>query len=85
MTTLAVSVTEFKARCLDVIRQVEQGSTTVDLTRHGKVVARLVPTPSAAQGVSAWLRLRGRGQLASAPEESVLDASDFEAMREPSR
>ncbi len=85
MTTLAVSVTEFKAHCLDVIRQVEQGSTTVDLTRHGKVVARLVPTPPAAQGMSAWLRLRGRGQLVSAPEESVLDASDFEAMRETLR
>lgn len=81
MTTLAVSVTEFKAHCLDVIRQVEQGSTTVDLTRHGKVVARLVPTPSAMQGVATWLRLRGRGQLEGAPEESVLDASDFDALR----
>jgi len=81
MTTLAVSVTEFKARCLDMIRQVEQGSATVDLTRHGKVVARLVPTPSAAQGTPTWMRLRGHGRLASAPEESVLDVDEFEALR----
>lgn len=81
MTTLAVSVTEFKAHCLDVIRQVEQSSTTVDLTRHGKVVARLVPAPPAAQGTPAWLRLRGRGCLSGAPEDAVLDASEFEALR----
>lgn len=81
MTTLAVSVTEFKARCLDMIRQVEQGSATVDLTRHGKVVARLVPTPAAAQGTPAWMRLRGRGCLSGAPEDSVLDAGAFEALR----
>ena len=62
MTTTAVSVTEFKAHCLDVIRQVEQEGTAVDLTRHGKVVARLVPTPRTVQGASPWLRLRGRAR-----------------------
>jgi antitoxin (DNA-binding transcriptional repressor) of toxin-antitoxin stability system len=81
MTTLAVSVTEFKAHCLDMIRQVEQGSATVDLTRHGKVVARLVPTPAVAQGSLAWMRLRGRGRLSAAPEEAMLDAGMFEALR----
>ena len=81
MTTTAVSVTEFKAHCLDVIRQVEQEGTAVDLTRHGKVVARLVPTPRMSQGVSPWLRLRGRGQLAGAPEAGVLGDADFDALR----
>ena len=81
MTTLAVSVTEFKAHCLDVIRQVEQGNATVDLTRHGRIVARLVPTSPVAQGTPTWLRLRGRGRLAGAPEASVLDAAAFEALR----
>ena len=81
MTTTAVSVTEFKAHCLDVIRRVEQDSATFDLTRHGKVVARLVPTPPAVQGTPAWLRLRGRGQLNGAPEESMLADEDFEALR----
>lgn len=81
MTTKAVSVTEFKAHCLDVIRQVEQAGTTVDLVRRGRVVARLVPTAPAARGTPAWLRLRGRGALKAAPEESVLDAADFDALR----
>jgi prevent-host-death family protein len=80
MTTIAVSVSEFKAHCLDVIRQVEQAGAAVDLTRRGKVVARLVPTAPAAQGTPTWLRLRGCGRLAALPEESVLDAVQFDAL-----
>ncbi|KAB2931685.1 MAG: type II toxin-antitoxin system Phd/YefM family antitoxin, partial [Rhodocyclaceae bacterium] len=50
MTTKAVSVSEFKAHCLDVIRQVERAGTAVDLVRRGKVVARLVPSAPASRG-----------------------------------
>ena len=84
MTTIAVSVSEFKAHCLDVIRQVEQAGAAVDLTRRGKIVARLVPTTPTPQGLPAWLRLRGQGTLGAAPEDSVMDDADFEALREPS-
>lgn len=79
MTTNAVSVSEFKLHCLDVIRRVEQDGAAVDLTRHGKVVARLVPTAAAPKGTPTWLRLRGHGRLRAQPEESVLDANDFDA------
>jgi prevent-host-death family protein len=81
MTTIAVSVSDFKLRCLDVIRRVEQDGAPVDLTRRGKVVARLVPTAPATQGTATWLRLRGYGTLLARPEESVIDVSDFDAMR----
>lgn len=79
MTTNSFSVTEFKAHCLDVIRQVETAGTPVDLLRRGKVVARLVPMTATTQGQPMWLRLRGQGRLLSAPEDSVLDENDFEA------
>lgn len=80
MTIHAISVTEFKAHCLDMIRQVEKAGTAVDLLRHGKVVARLVPTSPAPQGTPAWLRLRGQGMLSALPGESVLDENDFAAI-----
>jgi len=80
MTIYAVSVSEFKAHCLDMIRQVEKAGTAVDLVRRGKVVARLVPTTSAPNGTPAWLRLRGRGALSASAEESVLEERDFEAL-----
>lgn len=79
MTTYAVSVSEFKAHCLDMIRQVEKAGTSVDLVRRGKVVARLVPTAKAPSGTPTWLRLRGKGVLTASAEESVLDEREFEA------
>jgi prevent-host-death family protein len=79
--TRSVSVTEFKAHCLDMIRQVEADGRPVDLVRRGRVVARLVPTPSGQPGVPPWRRLLGTGRLEADPGESVLDARDFEAAR----
>ncbi len=79
MTTYAVSVTEFKTHCLDIIRQVGKAGMPVDLLRRGKVVARLVPMTPTTQGQPMWLRLRGQGKLLSAPEDSVLNESNFEA------
>jgi prevent-host-death family protein len=74
-------VTEFKAHCLDMIRQVEQAGASVELTRHGRVVARVVPMMPVAQGAPSWLRLRGAGTLRATPEESVLNAAEFEALQ----
>lgn len=82
MTTKAISVSEFKAHCLEVIRQVERDGAAVDLVRRGRVVARLMPSASAAREVPAWQRLRGRGRLDALPEESVLEADDFDALRD---
>ncbi|ADH87289.1 type II toxin-antitoxin system Phd/YefM family antitoxin [Desulfurivibrio alkaliphilus] len=79
MTTKAISVTEFKAHCLDMIRKVEHSGAAVELTRRGKVVARLVPAAPASGGTPPWLRLRGHGVLTAQPEDSVLKAEDFEA------
>ncbi len=81
MTTTTISVTDFKTHCLDVIRQVESAGAAVDIVRRGKIVARLVPSVVAMQGTPAWLRLRGRGVLLAAAEESVLNDQDFNAIR----
>jgi len=81
MTTLSISVSEFKTHCLDLIRQVDQAGDAVELTRHGKVVARLIPTAPAVQGTPTWQRLRGKGKLTGMPEESVLDSEQFDALR----
>jgi len=63
MTTHSVSVTESAVQCLDMTRQVERGEGGVELTRHGKVVARLVATTPAQDVTPAWLSLRGSGVL----------------------
>ena len=78
-----ISVTEFKQRCLEIVRRVEKTGKSVTITRRGKAVACL--EPSARDGHHAqkpWERLRALGgALLTKPEESALRDDDFEAAR----
>jgi prevent-host-death family protein len=79
-----ISVTEFKQRCLEIIRNVEKTGQVVAITRRGKVVARVAPssTASATSSLKPWEQLRALGgRLMAEPGESVLRDEDFEAMR----
>jgi antitoxin (DNA-binding transcriptional repressor) of toxin-antitoxin stability system len=77
-----ISVTQFRASCLRLIRRVETGGESVDIKRRGKIVARLSPPPATGQrSRQPWERLHGSGELLAAPGESVLRERDFEASR----
>jgi prevent-host-death family protein len=79
-----ISVTEFKARCLDLIRQVEKGGEPVIIKRRGKIVAQLEPPKKSEQELSPWERVRAEvaGTMCHfEPGESVLHDEDFEALR----
>ena len=81
---MAISVTEFKQRCLEIIRRVEKTGKPVAITRRGKVVARLQPPLPDTSGVNLkpWEQLRAMGgRLLAEPGESVLRDEDFEALR----
>jgi prevent-host-death family protein len=79
---MTISVTELKARCLEIIREVQRGGKVVDIVRHGQVVARLLPAVSGRDaGSKPWEVLRGTGELLAAADESVLDEHEFEASR----
>ena len=75
-----ISVTEFKHRCLEIIRRVEKSGRPVAITRRGRVVARLQPPPAtqAGAGLKPWEQLRALGcRLLAAPGKSVLRDEDF--------
>jgi prevent-host-death family protein len=79
-----ISVTEFKHRCLEIIRRVERSGKPVAITRRGKVVARLGPPGQSAVhgGLKPWERMRALGgRLLAEPGESALRDVDFEALR----
>lgn len=77
-----VSVTEFRANCLELLRRVASGGESIAIKRGGKVVARLTPAGSEAETQpKPWERLRGSGELLANPGESVLDEREFEALR----
>ena len=69
-----ISVTRFRTHCLELIRKVESGGEVVEITRHGKTVARLTShTGGSSPSQRPWENLRGSGVLAVEPEDSVLD------------
>ena len=79
-----ISVTEFKLRCLEIIRRVERTGKPVTITRRGKAVATLDParTDIAGRGRKPWELVRSMGgKLLAAPGESVIRDEDFEALR----
>ncbi len=77
-----ISVTQFRARCLELIRQAKAAGQVVDIKRRGKVVARLTPAPKpGAAALKAWEVLRGSGELRAEPETSVIDEAEFQASR----
>ena len=79
---MTVSVTDFKARCLELIRQLENDGQPVEIVRRGKLVARLYPAGGARPDAGPpWLALRGTGRLDGDPGESVMEDDDFEALR----
>ena len=78
-----ISVTEFKHRCLEIIRSLERTGKTVTITRRGKPVAQLETPISAGTPVQQpWESLRSRGgRLLAAADESVLRNRDFKSLR----
>lgn len=78
-----ISVTEFKHRCLEIIREAEKTGRGIAIKRRGKVVARLQPSSgiNVATTLKPWERLRGSATCLFGPEESVLRDEDFEALR----
>jgi prevent-host-death family protein len=77
-----ISVTDFKARCLDLIRKVEESGKSITIRRRGQVVARLVPATGGDSRGKPWEELRALGgHTRITANESVWADEDFEASR----
>jgi antitoxin (DNA-binding transcriptional repressor) of toxin-antitoxin stability system len=77
-----ISVTNFKARCLDLIRKVEASGKSITIRRRGRVVARLEPAGGGAGQGKPWEELRALGGRSHGKaNESVWADKDFEALR----
>ena len=79
-----ISVTNFKQRCLKIIRQVERTGAPVAITRRGRVVAQLrrPGPPQSVAELPVWERLRAAGgRLLAKPSDSMVTDEEFEALR----
>jgi prevent-host-death family protein len=80
---MKMSVTEFKSQCTRVLREVGSKPSTVEVTKRGKVVAVVSPSPSPARKDPA----RFFGSLAGTATEAgdivapAVPAKDWDAAR----
>lgn len=76
---MKVSATEFKAKCLSLIDQVQAGGEVV-ITKRGRVVAKLTGDVSADE--QPWLALRQRPvRWKGDPLLPAVDLGDIEALK----
>jgi prevent-host-death family protein len=76
-----IAISEFKAKCLSLLEQVQKTKAPIRITRRGKPVADVVP----ADPVSKKRRLgdmAGSGKILGDIISPVLDVNDFEAYRD---
>ena len=76
---MKITATEFKAKCLSLIDQVHDSGKPVFITKHGRVVASLVPQEDS--GHKPWLKLRGSVQHFEDPLRPVIVEKDIEALK----
>jgi prevent-host-death family protein len=79
-----LSVSEFKAHCLAVIERVASTGQAVQLTRHGKPVARLVAVTD-MPGLSPQASLRGTVEAIDDLIAPVMEPEAFSALRTSAR
>jgi len=51
---IEIAISEFKAKCLALLEQVRRTRQPIRITRHGKIVAEVIP-PTAVQDRAAWI------------------------------
>lgn len=80
--TQTVAISEFKAKCLSLIEQVNKTKTPLRITRRGEPIADVVPA-SKESGERDWMgsmadRLDITGDILS----PVIDADEIEALKD---
>jgi len=76
-----VSISEFKAKCLGLIEQVHKTRQPLRITRHGRVVAELIPA-GPDQKRKFLGRMAGTGKIVGDIVSPIIDLDEFEAYRD---
>jgi len=77
-----VAISEFKAKCLSMLEEVEKTKQPLRITRFGKPIAEVLP-PSPGKSKGDWFgsmadSLEIKGDIVS----PVIDLDDIEALRD---
>jgi prevent-host-death family protein len=81
MVMKSVSISEFKAKCLGLIEQVDKTRQPLRITRHGRPVAELVPAgPDRKRKFLGGMV--GTGKIVGDIVSPIIDLDEFEAYRD---
>jgi prevent-host-death family protein len=72
-----ITATEFKAKCLQLLDQVQQSGEDLVISKRGRPVARVV----AEKQSQPWLALRGKGRYQVDPLEPALPETEIDALK----
>lgn len=72
-----INATEFKAKCLQLIDDVQRTGEDLLISKRGKPVARVV----AEKTDKPWLALRGTGSYTADPFAPALGESEIESLK----
>jgi prevent-host-death family protein len=72
-----ITATDFKAKCLQLLDQVQRTGADLVITKRGRSVARLVPMAEE----QPWKSLRGQGHFVGDPFSPALSESEIQALK----
>ncbi len=74
---MKITATEFKAKCLRLLDEVNETGEVLEISKHGKPVARLMPIQSEAP----WAKLRGMGRFKGDAFAPAIEESEIQALK----
>ena len=78
---MTVTVTEFKAKCLSLIDQVQKIGKPIVITKHGKPIVRVVPEHPLKQIEEVRQQLAGSVQRYAGPFEPAISDKEIETYK----
>lgn len=80
MNARQMAISEFKARCLEVLKQVKRTGQPILITRRGEPIAE-ISAPRAVAATDSWLgRYAETGRILGDVIEPATDARDWDAV-----
>jgi prevent-host-death family protein len=76
-----VAISEFKAKCLALLDQVQKTRNPILITRRGKPIAEVVP-PSPASAHDWMGSMKGKSKILGDIISPATDESDWEVLRD---
>ncbi|HEX7705870.1 MAG TPA: type II toxin-antitoxin system Phd/YefM family antitoxin [Thermoanaerobaculia bacterium] len=76
---MKIPASEFKARCLALIDEVNETGEPITITKRGRVVAQL--TAAGDVDERPWLKVRGKARWNGDPLDPVIGEHEIDAAR----